>query len=232
MNIIALHPLPHAVRATVSVPGSKSLTNRALIIAALTPSVVVIHHPLVSDDTRAMAECLTRLGIRVQQKKNKWIVHGGIQQIRASARVLNAGLSGTTMRFLTALACIIPGITILSGEQGLNARPIGDLVSALQKRGASIGYLKKPGFPPIRVREQRLKPGVITINGTTSSQFISALLMMLPVIGRTKVAVSGKPVSRSYIDMTVDFMRQCGVRVRETRPNHFEAPEGPYTCRH
>ncbi len=231
MNIITLQPLPKPVRTTVSVPGSKSMTNRALVIAALTHGTVVIHHPLVSDDTHAMTSCLSALGIPVEKKKDKWIVSGGLNQVTSLTRTLPARLSGTTIRFLTALACIVPGVTTLSGEPGLNARPIRELVSALQKRGAGIEYLRKTGFPPIRVRQSQIKSGVITISGTTSSQFISALLMILPMLERSTVSVRGKTVSRSYIDMTIALMAACGVAVCETKPNHFEILHGCYTCR-
>lgn len=211
MNIAVLNPIKNPAHRVVSVPGSKSLTNRALIIAALSPRLVTVVNPLVADDTLAMAGCLTNLGIAVSQRKDRWIVHSGIHPAKSRKHILNARLSGTTLRFILPLAAITPGVTVLGGEPGLNARPIAPLVEALRGCGASIEFLKENGHPPISIRGSTLRPGTIRIQGNISSQFVSALLMTLPAIGASKLVMIEQPVSTAFIRMTTDLMEKCGV---------------------
>ncbi len=213
MKIITLKPLLKPIQASISIPGSKSYTNRALLIAAVSKSKVRIINPLISDDTKAMINCLRKLGIKVKVSDNMIEVENNINSIKNLLYDLDANESGTTVRFLLALLAVIPGVKILQGKEGLNKRPIGDLAEALRQLGAKIEYLDKKGYPPVKVLSSKLKPGTIKIKGSTSSQFISSLLMVAPLVGKLTIEVEGEQVSKPYIDMTIDIMKQFGVNV-------------------
>lgn len=195
MTIIQLSPLRKPIKATVKIPGSKSYTNRALFITAMCDSPVKILNPLTCDDTKAMIGCLKTLGI----KKRSYY--------------LDARLSGTTIRFMLALSTVTAGTKIIYGKEGLNKRPIRELVSALTQLGAKIKYLGKIGYPPVKVLSSKLIPGTVKIKGSISSQYISALLMIAPQVTGITIRVKGKQVSKPYIDMTIDIMKHFGVEV-------------------
>ena len=197
----------------VEIPGSKSYTNRALLIAALIKGEVVIKNPLESDDTRAMIECLKELGIKIKVGLGEIRVIGDIGQIKEKEFRLNTRLSGTTIRFILALSCIIPGKKIIRGEESLNKRPIGELAGALKDLGAEIEYLEKPGYPPLVIKSCQLKNRKTRLHGDISSQFFSALLMIAPMIGGMEISVMGNQISKPYIDMTTDLMNYFGVKV-------------------
>jgi 3-phosphoshikimate 1-carboxyvinyltransferase len=221
MKQLSLTPLPKPVKTVVSVPGSKSITNRALILASLCKNPVQIEHPLYSDDTEALISCLQTLGIKILQEKNRITVVGSIFDVKRKVYHLDAHLSGTTMRFLLAFCCLVPGEKILTGEEGLCKRPVKDLVDTLKQLGAQITYLEQEGFPPVRIKQSvilngsRNLPKQITINGSTSSQFISAVLMIAPLIKNIAINIKGKRVSESYVKLTKQIMQQFGVQVVE-----------------
>ncbi|MEK7132852.1 MAG: 3-phosphoshikimate 1-carboxyvinyltransferase, partial [Patescibacteria group bacterium] len=211
MKSIKIIPLSGPIKAKVAIPGSKSYTNRALLLAALTSNAVKIKNPLVSDDTHAMIACLRELGISCSFKGEYLEVSGNLQTIADRTYNLNANLSGTTIRFILALSAIIPGEKIIRGRGRLNERPIAHLIDGLRQLGASIEYVEKEGYPPVRVLSSRLNPGVVRMKGDVSSQFLSALLMVAPLIGEVAIEVDGEQVSRPYIEMTIDAMRAFGV---------------------
>lgn len=198
----------------VLIPSSKSLTNRALIIASLIEGEIAIKNPLESDDTRVMIDCLKELGIKIEEKIEEIKVIGDIGEIGEKEYKLNAKLSGTTIRFLLALSCIIPGGKTVFGEESLNSRPIGELAGALKDLGAEIEYLEKPGYPPLFIKSSKLTSGKTILHGDISSQFFSALLMIAPIIGDLEIDVMGKQISKPYIDMTIDLMKYFGVNVK------------------
>lgn len=229
MKCLSITPLQKPTRAEVDIPGSKSYTNRALILAALTKGKVRILNPLFSDDTVAMLDCLEQLGIHCESKSDSILVSGGIDSIADRSYDLDANLSGTTIRFILALSAIIPGIKTVHGRGRLNERPIRDLVDALRQLGAEIEYLEKEGFPPLRVSSQKLRPGSITMNGAVSSQFLSAILMVAPLVGDVTVEVTGEQISETYVDMTIDTMKKFGVTVvREGDSKYSIAPGQKY----
>lgn len=182
---------PRQVKASIPLPTSKSLTNRALLIAALCGNEPSVLHPALCDDTAAMIEALTR--------------HDG---------VINVGAAGTAMRFLTAYFATREGITVtLDGVERMRQRPIGLLVDALRSMGAHIDYLGEEGFPPIQVTGSKMQGGNIEMNGGVSSQFISAVMMILPVVGGGSIHLTGDIVSMPYINMTAMVMRDMGATV-------------------
>ena len=213
MNSLKIIPSEN-IAGSVKIPGSKSYTNRALIIASLVPGKISIKNPLFSDDTKAMISCLKELGIDIEEKADELIVIGDIGEVEDKEYKLNAMLSGTTIRFLLALACVIPGKKYISGEESLNNRPIGELAGALKDLGAEIEYLKKPGYPPLVVKSSKLTLKETRLHGDISSQFFSALLMIAPIMGGIHIDVMGGQISKPYIDMTVDLMKYFGVNVK------------------
>lgn len=208
----SIKPLTKPFRKTLSIPGSKSYTNRALILAALTEGEVTIINPLFSDDTKVMINCLQVLGIKIVVKMKKITVIGSIKDVKEKYYELNANLSGTTIRFILALSTILPGTKKIYGEASLNARPIGELVLALRQLGAEIEYCKKEGYAPVLVKSVKLNPGITKMHGDISSQYFSAILMIAPLVGKVIINVIGKQISKPYIDMTIDSMRKFGVQ--------------------
>lgn len=223
MKLIKIHPLEKPIKAEVAIPGSKSYTNRALLLAALTGGSVKIHNPLISDDTHAMIACLRTLGIKcvfkddltagARSETGTLAVTGDVKKIRKQEYSLNANLSGTTIRFLLAFACIVPGVKIVRGRGRLNERPIAHLVESLRELGAKIEYVDKKGYPPVRVLSSKLRAGKVKMKGTISSQFLSALLMVAPLVGKMQIDVEGEQISRPYVAMTIEAMKDFGVEV-------------------
>jgi 3-phosphoshikimate 1-carboxyvinyltransferase len=213
MKTYVLRPLVTPVTKTVAVPGSKSYTNKALVLAALTKGTVTLTNALDSDDTQAMVTCLQTLGIHVQHVGTTLTITSDITAVQPQDYLLDANLSGTTIRFITALACITPGTKTITGAQGLKKRPIGDLVDALRQLGAKISYEEKEGYPPIRITSEKLQPGKITCKGTISSQYISALLMIAPLVGNIELCIQGEQISKPYVAMTLACMTAFGVDV-------------------
>lgn len=225
METIKLSPPARPrLAGSITVPGSKSYTNRALFLAAMTQNNVKILNPLVSNDTKAMLDCLKKLGVRIIVKNNSIEIVNSITSTANSSYDLDANESGTTIRFMLALATLIPGVKTLSGKEGLNKRPIKELVSALTQLGAKIEYLEKKGYPPVKVFTSKLSPGTIKIKGSVSSQYISALLMIAPLIGKITIEISGNQVSKPYIDMTIDIMRKFGVTVSSEKYKKYIIP--------
>jgi 3-phosphoshikimate 1-carboxyvinyltransferase len=209
-------PLPQAVKTEVMVSGSKSYTNRALFLAALTPGKVRISNPLISDDTESMLSCLQALGIKMARKPAYIDVTGDISSVKDRNYELDAGLSGITLRFMLALCPVIPGRQVISGQAGLNKRPVGDMVKSLRSLGADIEYLGETGHAPLRVNSSNLVEGTVKLPGSESSQYLSALLMVAPPAGDISVEVTGKLISKPYVDMTIETMEKFGVHVRNT----------------
>ena len=228
MKQIALQPLRKPVTATVVIPGSKSVTNRALIMAALTKGAVSIKYPLWSDDTEAMIDCLNILGIKIEKRKNEVIVHGSIADIQNKRYELNARLSGTTIRFITALSAVVPGVKSIYGVGHLNERPIKDLAEGLQQLGADIRYERREGFPPLIVHQANMIKRSLRINGNVSSQYFTALLMIAPVVGGLTIEVEGNQISKPYIDITLEMMKKWGVSVQNNEYASYVVPEGQY----
>jgi len=211
-NIASIYPIDKPIQASVKVPGSKSYTNRALVVAALANGVTIISGASDANDTRILIKLLDRLGVEIIERGGVIEVRGNGGSFEEFNGALNVEDAGTVMRFLTALCCLVPGEITIGGSDRMNQRPIKELVSGLKKLGAEITYTENDGFPPIKINGGSINGGPVHINGSVSSQFISALLMITPLLARdTEVHITGDQVSEPYIDMTVSVMKQFGV---------------------
>src|SRR5690348_1413410 len=224
MKTIRISPLEKPISTEIEIPGSKSYTNRALLIASLTHNPVRIINPLLSDDTEAMINILRKLGIKILTRNNSVEVIGSIHDIKNKDFVLDANLSGTTLRFILPLLTVVPGIKILEGKDSLNKRPIKILVDALRTLGAKIEYLDKEGFPPVKVTSSTLKSREIILDGSISSQYFSALLLTLPLIGNVTIKTKGVQISKPYIDMTLETMKKFEVKVLNENHRKYIIP--------
>lgn len=199
----------------LSPPGSKSLTNRALLVAALADGPSVLDGVLFADDTRRMLEALAALGfeLEIDEAATRVTVHGKAGDIPADQAELFLGNAGTAMRFLTAAVCLGKGTYTLDGIPRMRERPIGELVAPLQELGAEIEYLGSEGFPPLKISDSPyFEGGFITLQPTLSSQFISALLITGPCTPRgITLTFNGTITSLPYIKMTLKLMKHFGV---------------------
>jgi 3-phosphoshikimate 1-carboxyvinyltransferase len=217
-----------SARGIVRLPGSKSISNRALLLAALAEGATEIRGLLESDDTARMREALGALGVEVASVGGDvWRVRGGGGIFPVRRAELFLGNAGTAFRSLTAALSFAGGDYRLSGVARMHERPIGDLVDALRALGAEIAYLNETGYPPLAIGPAAIRPGgVARIRGDVSSQFLSGLLMALPLSGaETAVEVVGELTSRPYVEITLAMMARFGVKV-ERRDGGFVVPAG------
>jgi len=207
------------VQGTVRLPGSKSISNRTLLLAALAEGTTTIHDLLASDDTTVMLDALRTLGIQWEQKDARThVVHGTGGTLPVGQADLFMGNAGTAIRPLTAALAVIGGDYTLHGVERMHERPIGDLVDALNAVGARIEYTGNPGYPPLHIRAGDVQPDRIAVRGNVSSQFLTALLMSAPLMARTKavtIEVVGDLISKPYIEITLNLMRRFGVTVTQ-----------------
>jgi 3-phosphoshikimate 1-carboxyvinyltransferase len=214
------------------VPGSKSDTNRALVVAALARGESELQGALDADDTRAMRECLRALGIAFEEPDPaRWRIRGGGGALAAPTRTLDARASGTTARFVTALATLAPGPSRIDGTPRMRERPIDDLVEALRQLGAEIEIEGRGGCPPLLVRGGGLRGGRATIDASRSSQYVSAVLLVGPY-GEHDLELhlkGGVLVSRPYVDLTLHTMRAFGAEAAWRGPGALTVRAGlPY----
>jgi len=216
MNTLTLKPIKK-IDGEINLPGSKSLSNRALLLAALAEGTTTITNLLESDDTRHMLNALRQLGIiyTLSEDKTECTIVGNTGVIsRDGAEALFLGNAGTAMRPLCAALCLGKGTYTLTGEPRMKERPIGHLVDALRQAGATISYLENDGYPPLTIEANGLEGGEVSIDGAISSQFLTALLMASPMAkSDMTITIIGELVSKPYIDITLDIMKDFGVEV-------------------
>jgi 3-phosphoshikimate 1-carboxyvinyltransferase len=228
----ALRPVVHgkrSVRYVVKLPGSKSFTNRALIVAALAHGTSTLSNASLSDDSRLLIQALKRLGVKIEESTQHVTVKGSGGKLNPFKGELQVGAAGTTMRFLTSLCSLIPDAdVILTGTERMHERPVRDLVETLQQLGADISYIGNSGCPPLRIRGKKLAGGSAGIRTGTSSQFLSALLLVGPLF-RDGLSLEGTEelTSRSYVDMTAALIESFGGKVHRTG-NTFRVDPQPY----
>jgi len=216
VNSLTLKPIAK-IDGEVNLPGSKSLSNRALLIAALAEGTTTITNLLESDDTRHMLNALQKLGVQytLSDDRTECTIIGNGGPFESSEPVeLFLGNAGTAMRPLTAALTLGRGEYLLTGEPRMKERPIGHLVDALCWAGATIDYLENDGYPPLKIHANGLQGGAVEIDGSISSQFLTALLMAAPMAKEDMtITIVGELVSKPYIDITLDIMQRFGVEV-------------------
>ena len=225
-------PRLRGAEGTLRLPGSKSISNRTLLLAALARGSTTLRGLLDSDDTRVMRDALETLGVRVETL-------GSVEHVRVHGVGSGAGFpvkraqiflgnSGTSARSLAAVLALADGRYEMSGVPRMHERPIGDLVEALLPAGARVQWLGRPGFPPLAIAPRELRPQpTLRIRGTISSQFVSGVLMALPWVGEAaRVEIEGELVSKPYVDLTLGLMERFGVRVTREGWKAFEIAAG------
>ncbi len=228
MEFLDLPPATHAA-GTVRLPGSKSISNRFLLLAALAEGETAIRDLLASDDTEVMLNALRALGVAWERPGGgECRVRGAGGPFPNKAAELSLGNAGTAVRSLTAALALSGGHYLVRGVARMHERPIGDLVDALRQLGADIGYLGEEGFPPLEIRPAAIRAGGrVTVRGEASSQFLTALLMALPLTGAgATVEVVGELISKPYIDITLNLMARFGVAVEREGWREFRIPSG------
>lgn len=225
MNWLDL-PVGGPAHGIVRLPGSKSISNRILLLAALANGKTLVRNLLISDDTAQMLNALRALGITIDPiNKNDYSVEGSGGRFPVKQADLFLGNAGTAFRPLVAVLAIMGGHYRLSGVPRMHERPIADLVNALRQLNASITYLEHEGFPPLEIRPAEIQNNQVTIKGDVSSQFLSGLLMALPLTGKTStIIVKGTLISKPYVELTLAQMARFGIRAAHENWQYFTLP--------
>jgi 3-phosphoshikimate 1-carboxyvinyltransferase len=232
MEYLDLGPIFHA-EGDITLPGSKSISNRTLLLAALADGVTEVRSLLASDDTQVMLDALRTLGVHWERRgeSDSYLIHGAGGPFPVKRAELFLGNAGTAFRPLTAVLALCQGDYRLSGVPRMHERPIADLVDGLRELGANITYVAKQGYPPLAIRPAQIgargEPLGTTVRGDVSSQFLTALLMALPLTGHAAtIAVSGELISKPYIEITLNLLARFGIKVERRDWAEFFLPAG------
>ena len=220
--VLTVAPI-HRASGAVALPGSKSISNRVLLLSALAQGTTELEHLLDADDTRVMLKALEALGVAIERRADCVRIFGCSGRFPNRRADLSLGNAGTAMRSLTAALAFAGGHYRLDGVARMRERPIGDLVDALNALGARVRYLGQAGFPPLEIAPAQLAAAdAVQVRGDVSSQFLSGLLMAAPLIAATgsadeglKIEVPGTLISQPYVTMTVRLMARFGVKVAQ-----------------
>jgi len=227
---LTLSPIKN-ISGTVDLPGSKSLSNRILLLSMLAEGHTEIHNLLDSDDTRRMVEALNTLGVEVleDRNQNRISVKGTSGTIPVTEATLMLGNAGTVIRPLTAALTLGQGRFVLDGVQRMRERPIIDLVNGLKQLGADVSCINGTDSPPVEVIANGLPGGTTRLSGAISSQYLSAILMAAPYAKtEVQIEITDKLVSEPYVEMTLQLMLRFGVSVENDKFKHFRVPSMPY----
>ena len=221
------------INCTISVPGSKSLTQRAIIAAALADGQSRLHGILESEDTHYSSNALKQMGIEIVKKPGVWVVEGKGGRIAMADEDIYLGNNGTATRFLTSVASLGKGEFIIDGDKRMHQRPIGPLLKALEGWGVDITSIHETGCPPLSILAEGIRGGKTTLPEGKSSQYLSSLLLVAPYAHTTAtLEVAGEVLSKPYVAMTLQVMADFGIIV-EAAPDFssFTIPQGTYTSR-
>ncbi len=212
---------PGVMSGTMTVPYSKSLTHRLLVIGALSGNSCRIFKPLISEDTRITFHALQQMGFETHMEYGDFVFSGERKAQTVPVEIF-VGNSGTSARFLTALAAFLPGVYRLDGTARMRQRPMRPLIQALQHLGAEIRH--QNGFFPLEIHGGQMFGGEVTVDASQSSQFLSALLLVAPSLTKSlKMIHRGKVSSMAYVEITLELLRQAGITV-QVFPDYFEIP--------
>ena len=227
-DFLDVPPLSRA-GGSVVLPGSKSISNRLLLLSALCAGRTTLHDLLDSDDTRVMLDALQALGCTIVRSGTSVTIDGLAGQLPQRQAALFLGNAGTAMRPLTAALAVLGGDFTLRGIPRMHERPIGDLVDALRQLGCAIDYLERDGYPPLRIGRPALALGApIQVRGDVSSQFLTALLMALPLVATRDVVIEvvGELISKPYIEITLNLLARFGIAIQREGWQRFIIPAG------
>ena len=233
-EFIEIGPFTKA-EGVVALPGSKSISNRVLLLSALAKGTTRLKGLLDADDTRVMRAALKTLGVAIDESDGDCVVHGCAGQLPKDHADLFMGNAGTAIRPLTAALAILGGDYRLHGVPRMHERPIGDLVDGLRMVGAEVAYEQNEGYPPLKLSKGQIRiDEVIKVRGDVSSQFLTALLMALPLVATREICIEviGELISKPYIDITLKLMSRFGADVRNDQWQRFYIPANagqPYT---
>jgi 3-phosphoshikimate 1-carboxyvinyltransferase len=224
--VIEIQPVKK-VSGTVTVPGSKSYTNRALLIAALADGVSRLEKPLVSDDTKFMIRALKGFGIKVEEEPDAFIVSGKAGKLITPEEDIFVGNAGTAMRFLTTFSALVKGKVHLDGDERMRERPLADLLECLGQMGIKAIPVYHNGCPPIDIEGEGVPGGEVTLLGNKSSQYLTSLLLSAPYFKNdTSILIEGDLTSKSYADITLDIMQTFGVTAENDNYQKFSVQAG------
>ena len=211
--MIEIKPI-EKVFGTVTVPGSKSFTNRALLIAALADGVSCLKKPLLSDDTKYMIEALRGFGLQIREEADNFIVVGERGKLMVPTKDIFVGNAGTTMRFLTTFSALVKGKVVLDGDERMRERPIADLLNCLIQMRVQATTTFNNDCPPLKIESEGVSGGKVKLAGDKSSQYLTSLLLSAPYFkNNTDIIIEGDLTSKSYADITLDIMKTFGVEV-------------------
>lgn len=218
------------INATITVPGSKSITQRALIAAALADGPSTLLTPLASEDTAYTSAALRAMGITVEQQGETWTVGGTGGRLTTPAEPIFLGNNGTATRFLTSVVALGHGLFTITGEKRMEERPIGPLMTALSGWGVDIRSIRGTGCPPLAIRARGIEGGRTVLPEGKSSQYLSSLLLVGPYARKGAILdVEGEVPSKPYVTMTLAVMRSFGIEVAASVGlDHFEISRGGY----
>jgi 3-phosphoshikimate 1-carboxyvinyltransferase len=224
--MIEIKPL-HDCNAVVTIPGSKSYTHRALVVSALADGESVLCNTLRSEDTGYTTQGLEKFGVRISSEENTFYVLGVGGRLKTGEETVDVGNSGTSMRFLTAVAALRNGSTLLDGNGRMRMRPMADLLEGLGSLGVKARSVNMDGCPPVTMDSHGLRGGTAIVRGEASSQFLSALLLVAPYASEdVRIKVAGNLSSKPYVDITLEVMSAFGVEVRNEGYHSFIVRRG------
>ena len=227
MKFLDLHTVKE-VQGVVRLPGSKSISNRILLLAALASGTTHVRDLLIADDTMCMLNALKALGVSIRQTNdNDYLVQGASGRFPVRETDLFLGNAGTAYRPLTAVLSLVQGHYHLYGVSRMYERPVGDLVDALRQLGSDITYLGNEGFPPLEIKAAKIQADSLVVRGDVSSQYLTSLLIASPLVGgMITIGVIGKLISRPYINLTLELMLRFGVEMEQDGLRHFVLHDG------
>ena len=224
MKRLVLKPIKK-INGSLTLPGSKSLSNRALLLSAIATGTTVLENMLLGEDTSVMNQALKQLGIRIEEdgKDLEYKVYGiGKKFDVPSNRKFSLGNAGTAIRPLAAMLALVPSEFTIDGDKYMRQRPIAHLGDALRSLGAKVNYLINDGYPPLMIEGGNIEGGNVSVQGSISSQYLSSLLMALPMAKKNSiVTVSGELVSKPYVDITLNLMKNFGVEIHNESYQRF-----------
>ncbi|CAG0981956.1 3-phosphoshikimate 1-carboxyvinyltransferase [Anaerolineales bacterium] len=234
MKSRALTPITQPFDVRLSLPGSKSFANRALVCAALAGRPCSLSNLSPGDDTALMLNVLADLGWNVRGRGANAELTPATRAKAAGVTTIFTGAAGTATRFACALLCVTPGLFVLDGNKRMRERPMGDLIAALRQLGAKITEKGMPGCVPLEIEGASLRDGKCVLSGEVSSQFLSALLLVAPMVGKgATIEVRGELVSKPYVDITLNVMRAFGLPdkcIKRDGYRKFTIKPGTYSC--